>query len=135
MADCWELLFTELESFLSVSRTREANATVPVAEETLVKLEGYLHVLFTVLTTLREESREFKTISKNMRQCLATNLLDVLTASVYIHSGILPKSAIVTENLVNLLDILAKSIDNYKIHQCFLQIIFLLFLSEWFLNS
>ena len=65
-------LFTALESFLSVSRIREVNATVPVAEETLVKLEGYLHVLFTVLTTLREESREFKTISKNMHQCLAT---------------------------------------------------------------
>ena len=95
MADCWELLFTELESFLSASRTREANATVPVVEETLVKLEGYLHVLFTVLTTLREESREFKTTSKNMHQCLATTLLDALTASVYIHSGILPKSAIV----------------------------------------
>ena len=63
MADSWELFFTELESFLSVSRTREANATVPVAEETLLKLEGYLDVLFTVMATLKEESREFKTIS------------------------------------------------------------------------
>ena len=62
MADWWELLFTEFQSFLSLSCEREANATVSVAEATLVRLEGYLHVFFTIIAILKEESREFSTI-------------------------------------------------------------------------
>ena len=58
MADSWELLFTELISFLSSSCTRETNATVSIAEATLIKLENYLHALITIVTTLKEESRE-----------------------------------------------------------------------------
>ena len=134
MADCWELLFTELESFLSVSRAREANAIVPIAEETLVKLEGYLHVLFTVLTTLREESREFKTISKNASM-FSYNFAGC-TNSKCLHSfWNSSKKCYCNRKFGQSVYILAKSIDNYRIHQCFLQIIFLLFLSEWFLNS
>ena len=59
MADWWDLLFTDLQSFLSSSCAREANATISEAEATLVKLEGYIYVLFTIITTLKEESREF----------------------------------------------------------------------------
>ena len=60
MADCWELLFTGLESFLSLSCARETNATVSVAEATLVRLKGYLNVLVTIITTLKEASHEFQ---------------------------------------------------------------------------
>ena len=56
MADWWELLFTEFQSFLSLSCEREANASV--AEATLVRLEGYLQVFFTIIAILKEESCE-----------------------------------------------------------------------------
>ena len=60
MADWWELLFGELELFLSSTCAREVNATASVAEATLTKLESYLHTLFIIITILKEESRKFQ---------------------------------------------------------------------------
>ena len=57
MADLWEQLFTDLGSFLRLSSAREENASIAVAETTLLKLECYLNALNAIINTLGEESR------------------------------------------------------------------------------
>ena len=59
MADLWEQFFTDLESFLRLSSAREENASVAVAETTLLKLEYYLNTLNAIINTLGEESRMY----------------------------------------------------------------------------
>ena len=59
MADLWEQFFTDLESFLRLSSAREENASVAVAETTLLKLECYLNTLNAIINTLGEESRMY----------------------------------------------------------------------------
>ena len=54
--DLWEEFFTELGSFIQLC-SREDDASVAVAETTLVKLDCYIDVLWAIINTLREEPR------------------------------------------------------------------------------
>ena len=90
----WERLFNEISSFLCTIAEQESTASQAMAEQTVVKIENYVHVLYAIIYTLQnnqENDSELRELVPVLYD-LVKDLEDIISRWIDIEVGIDPNN-------------------------------------------